>query len=154
MDTDDIFGTHRITGVTGHPNGPWVTMDLADDGVVTRLLVRDRDTKYVAGFDQIFGPREPRSSRLRSERRMRTPTPNGLCARFALNASTTLGIANGCSANMSSITTTTDRTRASASRSLLSGQGTLWTPWRQRPRVTMTIGIPRLALSVVIVLAV
>ena len=50
-----------ITGVTAHPNALWVTQqarnvtgELADAGVEPRFLVRDRDTKYVASFDEIF----------------------------------------------------------------------------------------------------
>ena len=50
-----------ITGVTAHPNAPWVTQqarnvtcDLANAEIVSRFLVRDRDTKYVANFDTVF----------------------------------------------------------------------------------------------------
>jgi hypothetical protein len=31
-----------------------VTDDTIDEGVEAKFLVRDRDTKYVAGFDEIF----------------------------------------------------------------------------------------------------
>jgi putative transposase len=51
----------RTTGVTGHPNSLWVTQqtrnvtgDLADADITARILVRDRDTKYVASFDNVF----------------------------------------------------------------------------------------------------
>jgi len=50
-----------ITGVTAHPHGPWVTQqarnvtgDLEDQGVEIKFLLRDRDTKYVSGFDSVF----------------------------------------------------------------------------------------------------
>ena len=50
-----------ITGVTEHPNGSWVTQqarnlsgDFADEGLHPRFLVRDRDTKYVVDFDEVF----------------------------------------------------------------------------------------------------
>jgi putative transposase len=48
-----------ITGVTDHPNGPWVTQQARNvtldlDGVTPSFLLRDRDTKYVAGFDEVF----------------------------------------------------------------------------------------------------
>jgi putative transposase len=50
-----------ITGVTDHPHGAWVTQkarnvtgDLEDEGVQIAFLLRDRDTKYVSGFDTVF----------------------------------------------------------------------------------------------------
>jgi putative transposase len=74
-----------ITGVTDHPNGPWVTqqarnvtMDLADDGVVTRFIVRDRDTKYVPGFDQVF--RSEGAQVIKTP--YRTPNANAYAERF------------------------------------------------------------------------
>jgi putative transposase len=57
------IGTRRVrlAGVTGHPNGPWMTQQarelsnsLAEDGHAPRFLIRDRDTKFVAGFDTVF----------------------------------------------------------------------------------------------------
>jgi putative transposase len=51
----------RITGVTDHPHGAWVTQqarnvtgDLEDEGVQFAFLLRDRDTKYASSFDTIF----------------------------------------------------------------------------------------------------
>ncbi len=51
----------RLAGVTGHPSGPWMTqqarelsMSLAQDGRAPRFLIRDRDTKFVAGFDAVI----------------------------------------------------------------------------------------------------
>jgi hypothetical protein len=50
-----------ITGVTAHPSAAWVTQqarnvagDIADTGIDVRFLVRDRDTKYVVNFDEVF----------------------------------------------------------------------------------------------------
>jgi len=50
-----------ITGVTAHPNAAWViqqarniTGDLTDADIAAKFLVRDRDTKYVASFDEVF----------------------------------------------------------------------------------------------------
>jgi putative transposase len=51
----------RVLGATAHPTGAWVTqvarnlvMDLQDDGVRAKYLVRDRDTKFTAAFDAIW----------------------------------------------------------------------------------------------------
>jgi len=50
-----------ITGVTDHPQGNWVTHqarnvtgELEDQGVQIEFHLRDRDTKYVSGFDGVF----------------------------------------------------------------------------------------------------
>ncbi|WP_332262359.1 integrase core domain-containing protein [Streptacidiphilus rugosus] len=51
----------RILGTAAHPAANWVTqaardlvMDLEDAGATVRYLVRDRDAKYPAQFDQIL----------------------------------------------------------------------------------------------------
>ena len=74
-----------ITGLTDHPNGPWVTqqarnvtMNLTDDGVATRFLIRDRDTKYVAGFDEVF--RSEGAQVIKTP--FRTPNANAYAERF------------------------------------------------------------------------
>ena len=50
-----------VSGVTDHPNASWVTQqarnvtaDLDDAGIDARFVLRDRDTKYVASFDEVF----------------------------------------------------------------------------------------------------
>jgi transposase InsO family protein len=51
----------HVLGATINPNGPWVTQvarnfaaDLEEAGGRFRFLVRDRDTKFTASFDEVF----------------------------------------------------------------------------------------------------
>lgn len=51
----------RIGGITTNPDGPWVTqqarnlvMQLDDEGIRPRFLIRDRDTKFTRDFDEVF----------------------------------------------------------------------------------------------------
>ena len=51
----------HLLGVTTNPNGPWVTQvarnfctELEEAGPRMRFLIRDRDTKFTASFDEVF----------------------------------------------------------------------------------------------------
>jgi transposase InsO family protein len=52
----------HLAGVTAHPTGAWVTqaarnllMDVDEHAHRFRLLIRDRDSKFTAAFDTVFG---------------------------------------------------------------------------------------------------
>jgi len=51
----------HLLGVTTNPNGPWVTQmarnlawELQEAKCTTRFLIRDRDTKFTAAFDEVL----------------------------------------------------------------------------------------------------
>src|SRR5580765_2009510 len=51
----------HLAGITTNPDGRWVTqqarnlpMQLDDDGVRPRFLIRDRDSKFTSEFDEVF----------------------------------------------------------------------------------------------------
>jgi transposase InsO family protein len=57
------LGSRRVhlLGVTEHPSGPWVTQvarnlagDLGEHSQRFNFLIRDRDTKFTASFDEVF----------------------------------------------------------------------------------------------------
>jgi transposase InsO family protein len=72
-----------FAGCTTNPTGAWVTqqarnlgLDLADRGV--RFLIRDRDSKYSAAFDEVL-----RSERIRTVKTpVRAPRANAIAERF------------------------------------------------------------------------
>ena len=71
--------------MTAHPHAAWVTEqarnvtgDLADADFTANFLVRDRDTKYVASFDDVFGSEG--TEILKTP--YRTPNVNAFAERF------------------------------------------------------------------------
>ena len=58
IDTRRVY----LTGVTVNPIGEWVTqqarnlsLDLTERSRAVKFLIRDRDTKFTASFDEVFG---------------------------------------------------------------------------------------------------
>jgi len=78
----------RIGGVTANPDAGWVTQqarNLAMDGEADniRFLIRDRDSKFTASFDEVFRSEGARVIRTRSAPPRPTPSPSGSSARSA-----------------------------------------------------------------------
>ena len=74
-----------ITGVPTHSNPEWVTQqaetvtgDLTDADITARFTVCDRDTPYVASFDEAFGAEDTQILKTP----YRTPNANAFAGRF------------------------------------------------------------------------
>ena len=71
-----------LAGCSADPTGAWVTrparnvgLELADEG--TRLLIRDRDSKYSGTFDEVLRSGGIRIVKTPVRRRRQTPSPSG-----------------------------------------------------------------------------
>ena len=86
----------HIAGITAHPTGAWVTqqarnflMDLDERADRFRFLIRDRDSKFTAAFDAVFGGADIRILRCPCGHPGPTRSPNASSAPCAANASIT-----------------------------------------------------------------
>jgi transposase InsO family protein len=75
----------HLLGVTAHPNNAFVTQvardlagDLAEAGRPVKFLIRDRDTKFTASFDEVF--RSEGAEVIKAP--VRSPRANALAERF------------------------------------------------------------------------
>ena len=81
LDTRKVY----VAGVTAHPTGAWVVQqarnlsnELAQRARPIRFLIRDRDTKLTAGFDEVFASDGIRTIRTP----IRAPRANAFAERF------------------------------------------------------------------------
>ena len=75
----------HVLGVTTNPSGPWVTQvarnfvaDLEEAGRGFRFLIRDRDTKFIRSFDEVFTSIGVQTIRMP----VRSPRANAYAERF------------------------------------------------------------------------
>ena len=73
----------RLAGIAEHPTGAWVTQqarNLRMTGALVnaRILIRDRDSKFVAAFDEVFASEDVATLKTP----YRTPQANGHAERW------------------------------------------------------------------------
>ena len=75
----------HLAGIAASPTAEWVAQQarnlawkLQDGALKAKFLLRDRDSKFTAGFDQIFGSEGVKVVKLP----FRSPRANSICERF------------------------------------------------------------------------
>jgi putative transposase len=73
----------HLAGVTSHPDASWVTQQARNlvarwDAIPFRFLIRDRDSKYVSAFDEVFSTEGLRITRTP----IKAPRANAFAERF------------------------------------------------------------------------
>jgi hypothetical protein len=129
VDTRRVY----LAGVTANPVGQWVTQQarnlswaLSERSRAAKFLVRDRDTKFSASFDEVFRAEGLRVIKTLSRHHVRTPSPNvswGRSVESAWTASSFSGTGTSSTFSPSTSRTTTGTGRTA--------------PWASKLRATL-----------------
>jgi hypothetical protein len=82
----------HLAGVTSNPDTSWIIQQARNlvarwDGLPFRFLIRDRNSKYVAGFDDVLRSEGLKIVRTPIKAPLRMLSPSGSPARFDVSAS-------------------------------------------------------------------